>query len=86
MKHSPSARDCDMQYGFFNTAHSKEGADTVSINPIVISKHEPRLFIERHSLLELQDNPIHAGMSGHIEMKHFATRMIENHKDIQDLE
>jgi len=71
---------------FLNTAHFQKSTDAVTIDPVVVTEHESRLFSKGHSLFDLKDDPLHTRKSGDVEMKDLAAGMIEKHEDIQDFE
>ena len=73
------------RFDFCNPSSHDKPAHRVSVDSIVVTEQIAGLLTKRHRFPQLLDHPGHRGMRRHIKMHDLATRMIQDHKDVQDL-
>jgi len=73
------------RFDFCNPSSHEKPAHLVSVDSVVVTEQIAGLLTKRHRFPQLLDHPGHRGMRRHIKMHDLATRMIQDHKDVQDL-
>ena len=80
----PRASEC--RANFLDTAAIEERPDSVAVLAVVVAEQVPGLLSERHRLTKLLDDPFHGRATRNSEVDDLRAAIVENHKDIQDVE
>src|SRR6516162_6911443 len=72
-------------FDFCNPTSHDKPAHLVSVQSVVVTEQIAGLLTKRHGFPQLLDHPSHRRMRRHSKMHDLATRMIQDHKNVQDL-